>query len=247
MRTRGGLSKSGVGRLLQGSACLLLLCLLASAAGAAELVVSWDPNTEDDLAGYKLYYGTASGDYGEPIVLDAAELVPVGGKLYYLLENLEPATTYYVALTAYDSSGNESALSEEASYTTAADEAPHASGVTDSSGGGGGGCFIATAAWGSYAERHVRLLREFRDTVLLASAAGRAFVRAYYRLSPALAGYISGRGWLRSAVRVSLYPLLGLSLCLKLWLARRVLVFLGAAALAFIMGRLVPRRSGLSA
>jgi hypothetical protein len=38
------------------------------------------------------------------------------------------------------------------------------------SGGGGGGCFIATAAFGSYVEPNVKLLRDFRDHYLLTSA-----------------------------------------------------------------------------
>jgi len=50
-------------------------------------------------------------------------------------------------------------------------------------------------------------LRRFRDETLLASAAGRAFVRLYYRHSPPLADYIRERGALRAAVRGGLRPL----------------------------------------
>ncbi len=50
--------------------------------------------------------------------------------------------------------------------------------------GGGGGCFIATAAFGSYQEHHVWILRQFRDRYLLTSIPGRAFVRFYYSHSP---------------------------------------------------------------
>jgi tetratricopeptide (TPR) repeat protein len=50
-----------------------------------------------------------------------------------------------------------------------------------------GGCFIATAVYGDYEHDDVRILRTFRDDVLMRSGAGRAFVRVYYRFSPPLA------------------------------------------------------------
>lgn len=70
----------------------------------------------------------------------------------------------------------------------------------------GGGCFIATAAWGSPMATEVASLRRFRDRVLMHSAAGRAFVRAYYAWSPPLATFIGERESLRSATRVALWP-----------------------------------------
>jgi uncharacterized repeat protein (TIGR02543 family) len=63
------------------------------------------------------------------------------------------------------------------------------------------GCFIATAAYGSPSGGQVDVLREFRDGVLLESAAGSRFVDLYYRLSPPVADLISGSGFLRTVVR----------------------------------------------
>ncbi len=75
--------------------------------------------------------------------------------------------------------------------------------------GGGGGCFIATAAYGSYSESHVMVLRKFRDNVLFMSAAGTALVEMYYSYSPPVANYIASHGALRTATRIALAPVVG--------------------------------------
>lgn len=72
---------------------------------------------------------------------------------------------------------------------------------------GPSGCFIATAAYGSPLEAHVQSLRLFRDRYLAQSAAGRAFIRLYYRYSPPVADFIATRPTLRGAVRFLLTPL----------------------------------------
>ena len=68
-------------------------------------------------------------------------------------------------------------------------------------------CFIATAAYGSDMVGDVMLLRRFRDGTLMHWAAGREFVRLYYRHSPPLADYIRERDSLRATVRWGLWPL----------------------------------------
>lgn len=47
-------------------------------------------------------------------------------------------------------------------------------------------CYIATAVYGSKDCPQVVALRRFRDRKLMQNAFGRAFVRLYYRFSPAL-------------------------------------------------------------
>ena len=79
--------------------------------------------------------------------------------------------------------------------------------VTCASGGsgvvssGGSGCFIATAAFGSPFERHVKTLSEFRDQYLLKSAVGRGFVNIYYRLSPPVAHFLCEHSIARVSVK----------------------------------------------
>ncbi len=52
---------------------------------------------------------------------------------------------------------------------------------------GGCGCYIATAVYGSYTCDEVMQLRRFRDEYLAKHALGRAFIRFYYAVSPAMA------------------------------------------------------------
>ncbi len=94
------------------------------------------------------------------------------------------------------------------------------------SGGGGGGCFIATAAFGSPLEKHVRILRDFRDRILLSLPAGRTFVGFYYQTSPAIAAQIARSERLRFLTRWSLMPVVGTAYLTLAYGASGLLMFL---------------------
>lgn len=82
-------------------ASLLLVC--APAIGG-EIKVTWLPNTEPDLAGYFLYYGTEERPQRHRL--------DVGRQTQYLLQDLEVGITYFITVTAADREGNESLFAE---------------------------------------------------------------------------------------------------------------------------------------
>jgi hypothetical protein len=84
---------------------LLTIPLFIQSAWAADIRLAWAPNNEPDLAGYKVYYGTASRTYGPPI--------NVANVTTYTLTNLTPGKKYFIAVTAYDTSNTESGYSNE--------------------------------------------------------------------------------------------------------------------------------------
>lgn len=104
-------------------ACLFPL-FACEAAVATEAHFVWSPNTETNLAGYKIYYGTASRQYSD--LVDVGKGVLVAGKVYGAVTGLTAGQTYYFAATAYDADKFESAFSTEVSWT-AVDQAYPAS------------------------------------------------------------------------------------------------------------------------
>ena len=81
---------------------------------AAEARFSWSPNAETSLAGYKIYYGTASKKY--TLDVDQKMGTMVDGHVEGSVGNLTVGTTYYFAATAYDVYGYESDYSTEVKW-----------------------------------------------------------------------------------------------------------------------------------
>ena len=74
--------------------------------------LKWDASPLGDLAGYKLYYDSDSSGY------PYTNSVDVGTDTSYTLSSLSLGTTYYLAVTTYDTDGNESWYSNEVSGVT---------------------------------------------------------------------------------------------------------------------------------
>ena len=96
-------------------ACLLSIADQTSCI-ASSVVLQWDPNTDTDLAGYKVYYqpdtstqpfkGTGATQGQSPID------VPISiNQTSVTVNGLDPAHAYFFAVTAYNTAGAESSYS----------------------------------------------------------------------------------------------------------------------------------------
>jgi chitodextrinase len=71
--------------------------------------LAWDPVVATNLAGYRLYYGTAPGTY----LQSRGQGASVGNVTTFTVSGLTSGIRYYFAVTAFDTSNNESAYSNE--------------------------------------------------------------------------------------------------------------------------------------
>ena len=90
-----------------------LVCGFTSSQ-AGQVVFEWDANSEEDLAGYRLYQSRTSGQY----TYETGSVVGIAtaGTQTLTLTIREDGKFFWV-LTAYDTAGNESGPSNEVSTT----------------------------------------------------------------------------------------------------------------------------------
>jgi hypothetical protein len=98
---------------------------------AGQVTLAWNPSTDSGLAGYQVYYGTASGDY--------SRVVDVGMATRHTLTGLLGGETYYFAATVYNGDGHESVYSDEVVHTTPVELAEQVTVIVYPTGGQGGG------------------------------------------------------------------------------------------------------------
>jgi len=109
--------------------CLTILSVSTVFAGTERITLGWDANTESDLAGYRLYTSSTPGQY--TLVGKNPSLTPSNPPASYVKSIAKPAVTMttdmvgtdgqkiYFVLTAFDTAGNESWVSNEVLYTFA--------------------------------------------------------------------------------------------------------------------------------
>ncbi len=120
-----------------------------------DVTLQWDPNSEPDLDGYKVYYKSdPSGAYNvctdaengkSPITVPIEDLADSNNP-EYTLTGLTDGVPYFFVVTAYDTEGLESEYSNEVT-TSAPTPSPEPTPTPSGEGADGGGCFIATAAF----------------------------------------------------------------------------------------------------
>lgn len=103
----------------QAQASLAPFSITVNAVALGSATLSWVPPTQNDdgstltdLAGYRIYWGTSSGNYSDSVTIANP------GISSYVIDNLSPGTYFFVA-TAYNSTGAQSDFSNEASKTIA--------------------------------------------------------------------------------------------------------------------------------
>jgi len=184
--------------------------------GTIEL--DWSPVIDSTLAGYNVYRN------GEWIASTTDT---------YFAEHNAIATAEYAVASA-DGAGYETISSLPVAPTL------------EMKSNGGGKCFIATAAYGSYEAPTVKILRLFRDRILLTNLPGRLFVKSYYALSPPLAAVIADSPVLRGGVRILLLPVIAMAtFCVALTAVQQIVVLLLVVSLLFL-SRLLLNKPGRS-
>jgi len=118
-----------IGMLIIGG----MICGLTSTSlEAATVSLSWDAPTNTDgtpvanLAGYRLYYGTASQAYSNVITVGLAQSATIS--------NLQEGVIYYFSVVAYNDAGTEGSFSQELSWAAMNMSIAPASGGTRSPG-----------------------------------------------------------------------------------------------------------------
>jgi len=194
---------------------------------AGDTTVTPDPEVAPLPTGYTAlgtYDVCTTASYSGQMTLcfsyDDTGLSPAQEASIKLLHWDEPSGSWVDVTSQLDATANEvsGCVSQLSSFAVAVASTESTEGGTGgggsapgNAGSDGGGCFIATAAFGSCLEPHVKILREFRDVYLIPSRLGRAFVETYYRYSPPVADLIARHRVLRVLARIALVPIVAVS------------------------------------
>jgi hypothetical protein len=221
------------------------------------LVLVW--SAAPGATGYNIHYRLASAstatttlDVGNTTSYTLTGLA--NGQVYDIAVSAVSQAIYYLAVTAYDVSGQTGTPGQSHESAYSAEQFVPVGPVSESGLSNvisgmpemivpypnlpNTGCFIATAAYGSTSAPAVQVLRQFRDRYLVTNAAGRAFVRWYYTTSPSAARLLDRHPSFKPFVRAALAPLVALALFLShTSVAEQAAVLVVLAALAAILFR----------
>jgi len=103
----------GLTRVLVGILFLVLLhnpvtVLGVTFPGSYSVPLAWNPSPSTDVTGYRVYYGSASGNYTNSVL--------VGNVTTNMVTGLAAGVTYYFSITAVNADGQESPFSNEISF-----------------------------------------------------------------------------------------------------------------------------------
>jgi hypothetical protein len=148
----------------------IFLCFILPASAVAQIKfkLAWDPNLEEDLDGYDIYFREGSphsayrmiGDVYVDELADPDNPMVTITDLYngasvdpdlpaFNIDEMEDGSKYYFALTAFDQQGNVSDLSRDVCVEVSGSSVHGCQadyGNAGGGGGGGGGCLITAAA-----------------------------------------------------------------------------------------------------
>ena len=165
------------------------------------------PADDTDVANYEVFWTVDAEGTGvvDPDTASSKQIGTTDSRVS-IDGDLENGVLVSIVMRSIDDVGNRGELSNvvTGAPTEVADffELYRAQGGTED----GGFCFIATAAYGSYAHPAVELLRDFRDYVMKPTLLGSLLVEAYYAVSPPVAEQVRKSPALASLVRAALWP-----------------------------------------
>lgn len=137
---------------------------------------------------FALFHFSAVDDEYEAVITDSIE------SAMDLLDNYVCSSPYLIGVSKKKANEKIQKYAEKIKSYNAFYQVPEAS----------SGCYVATAVYGSYDCPPVWTLRRFRDNILAATWYGRAFIRAYYAVSPTLVRWFGETEWFRNFWRSKL-------------------------------------------
>jgi hypothetical protein len=159
--------------------------------GVNSIYIYWNyvPST-GSLRGFKIYRSTNTSNWGEPVKIiydpnarTATDTPPSTGIWYY-------------KVSAFNDFGEVDCVNPGSYLIEYRETIPEEV---------GGGCFIASVCFGENSWQ-VKILKEFRDKILMKISIGKKFVRFYYTYAPYVKEYIKDRVLIKYLVKISLYP-----------------------------------------